>query len=227
MKWLALLLLGAGSVVPCANAQGLTLSPVMISAPAEGGAASLTVNSDLTAPKLVQVRVFDWTQTGGGDQMVPSTSVRFGPEIFEIAPGRSQTVRFELPDTDGQGTWRVVVDELPSGDAAASDGAAGLSLRLRYVLSMFAAPAGDPASLQVATNEAGIELLNPGPGWLKMHDVALVSADGAELSAASGIVYLLPGASTRLPVTADSAVYGSLTYAVGAQTYSVDLRPEK
>lgn len=228
MKWLALLLAGAGWAAGCAQAQGLTLSPVMISAPAEGGAASLTLTSGLAAPKLIQVRVFDWTQPDGGEQLVPSETVRFGPEIFELAPGMSQTVRFRLPDTDGAGTWKVVIDELPGAADAAPEGSAQLSLRLRYILSMFAADAGDPASLTaVASAGGGLELHNGGDGWLKLHSLELCAPDGGTVPAEAGIVYLLPGARISLPVKADPVAYPMLRFASGAETYSLDLKRDR
>ena len=224
MKWLALLLAGAGWAAGCAEAQGLTLSPVMISAPADGGAASLTLTSGLAAPKLMQVRVFDWTQPDGGEQLIPSETVRFGPEIFELAPGMSQTVRFRLPDTDGAGTWKVVIDELPGAAEAAPEGSAQLSLRLRYILSMFAADAGDPASLTATAGEGGLELHNGGEGWLKLHGLELYAPDGSTVPAEAGIVYLLPGARVTVPVEADPGAYPVLRYASGPGTYTLDLQ---
>lgn len=226
MKWIALLLAGAGFAGGCAQAQGLTLSPVMLSAPAEGGATSLTVLSDLAEPKLVQVRVFDWSQEDGGEQMVPAQDVRFGPEIFEIAPGKSQVVRFSLPDTDGTGTWRVVVDELPSS-APQGQGEMQLALRLRYVLSMFAGPAGAPEQLVASVASDGIALRNPGPGWLKLHDVSLVSEAGAQAAPGPGLIYLLAGASTRVSAGGNPASISALNYEVGAEAYSLDLRSVK
>lgn len=223
MKWFALLLLGAGWAAGCASAQGLTLSPIMIHVPEDGGATALTVTSGLDAPKMVQVRVFDWTQENGGEQMVPAANVRFGPEIFEILPGKAQTVRFQLPDTDGAGTWRVVVDELPAPPGQAEEGTAQLSLRLRYVLSMFAGAAGAPDQLRVEADDAGAALLNPGPGWLKLHSLAFVDADGTAHAAEAGIVYLLPGATTRISGGAGTPSYTSLAYAVGPEVYTADL----
>lgn len=226
MKWIALLLAGAGLAGGCANAQGLTLSPVMLSAPAEGGATSLTVLSDLAEPKLVQVRVFDWSQEDDGEQMVPAQDVRFGPEIFEIAPGKSQTVRFSLPDTDGAGTWRVVVDELPTS-AAKGQGEMQLALRLRYVLSMFAGPAGAPEQLVASAASDGVAVRNPGPGWLKLHDISLVSEDGERAATGPGLIYLLPGATTHLLAEGNPAQVFRLNYEVGSEAYSLDLRPAK
>jgi fimbrial chaperone protein len=227
VKWFALLLLGAGWAAGCASAQGLTLSPIMINAPADGGATSLTLTSGLAEPKLVQVRVFDWTQVDGDEQMVPSAGVRFGPEIFEIMPGKAQTVRFLLPDTDGAGTWRVVVDELPAPTGEADAGEAQLNLRLRYVLSMFAGEPGAPEQLMAEADAQGVELRNPGPGWLKMHSLGLVAADGTTQAAYAGIVYLLPGAMTRISVPENPEDYAALAYTVGPQAYSADLRRGK
>lgn len=197
---------------------------MLLSAPAEGGASCLTFTSGLASPKLVQVRVFDWSQAGGSEQLTPAKDVKFGPEIFEIQPGQTQTVRFLLPDTGGKGAWRVVVDELPAAPDAAG-GASQLELRLRYVLSMFAGPPGDPAALKATAEGGALALRNPGPGWLKVHGLTL-SAPGSEAETANaGIVYLLEGAETRVPLPEGAAQFRTLAYSAGQQTYALDLSP--
>lgn len=227
MRRFALLLLGAGWLAHCASAQGLTISPVMLDAPARGGAAALTISSGFETPRTVQVRVFDWSQEGGDEQLTPSRTVRFAPEIFEVAPGKSQTIRFQVPDTRGAGAWRVVVDELPAAGAGQGAPVAQTTLRLRHVLPMFAAPAGNPASLTVEAGSGGIQLRNPGPGWLKLHDLRLSTEAGDMVPAAPGIVYLLAGAETHLALGEDAGAYAALNFAAGPDTRTLSLRSGK
>jgi fimbrial chaperone protein len=211
----------------CAAAQGLTISPVLLDAPPRGGAVALTISSGFEVPRTVQVRVFDWTQARGSEQLTPSRTVSFAPEIFDIAPGKSQTVRFQVPDTRGAGAWRVVVDELPALDVGQGAAVTQTTLRLRQVLPMFAAAPGNPESLTVQASHEGIRLHNPGPGWLKLHDLELSTQAGEITPAAPGIVYLLAGAETHLAPAEDASTFSALSFAAGQDTYTLSLRSGK
>lgn len=229
MKRLCLLLIGAVWPVLCANSQGLTIAPIMIHAPASGGSVSMAISSTMPEPVTIQVRVFEWSQTDGEDRLSPSHSVRFAPEIFALSPGQAQTVRFLVPDTKGAGAWRVVVDELPSaGSAGTAEGYSQLNIRLRHVLAMFAQSAGVPSQLEAHLDEDALWLINPGPGWLKLHSLKLVDAqEVAVADAGPGLVYVLPGASVRVSKPEEEAELHALKYSVDAHTYKTSLRSVK
>ena len=223
MKHLALLLLGAVWILLPAHAQGLAIAPILVEAPAGGGPASLTVSSALDHDVTIQVRVYDWHQEAGEDVLEPASKLRFAPEIFTLQSGASQVVRMAVPDTGGTGAWRIIIDELPSPAARHQADAAQLSIRLRYVLAMFAgAPAG-PDQLQARLEAGAVELSNPGPGWLRLHNLSLETPTGETLPAGPGIVYLLPGSALSLPPPAAPQVH-QLNYSVGGVPFEAPLR---
>ena len=224
MKPLALLPLGAAWFLLTAHAQGLAIAPVMIDAPAQGGATSLTVSSSLDQDITVQVRIFDWAQENGEEQLEPARGLRFAPEIFTLRPGTSQVVRMSVPDTGGEGAWRVILDELPSAGAAAPTPAAQLSIRLRYVLAMFAGAPASPDMLQADVSSGALLLRNPGPGWLRLHGLSLQAQDGAAVPAGPGIVYLLPGSELSLP-SLEETRFSALNYSVNGQSFSAQFKP--
>lgn len=224
MKLLTLLPLGAAWFLLPAHAQGLAIAPIMIDAPAEGGAASLTVSSSLEQDITVQVRIFDWTQEGGEEQLAPARGLRFAPEIFTLRPGSSQVIRMAVPDTGGEGAWRVILDELPSDSAAAPTPAAQLSIRLRYVLAMFAGAPARPETLEAGVERGALLLRNPGPGWLRLHGLSLQTQDGDAVPTGPGIVYLLPGSELSLPSPEEARV-SALNYSVNGQSFSAQFRP--
>lgn len=222
MRPLALLLLGAVWFLLPANAQGLAIAPIMVEAPAGGGAASLTVSSSLKQDVTVQVRVYDWAQQGGEDQLTPAKGLRFGPEIFTLRPGTSQIVRISVPDTGGAGTWRVIVDELPSPNPLPDTESSQLSIRLRYVLAMFAGPAAAPERLETQLRQDALFLRNPGPGWLRLHDLSLQTDAGDAALPGPGIVYLLPGSELALPPPGDARI-SALNYSINGQSFAAQL----
>lgn len=224
MRHLALLLLGAVCFLLPANAQGLAIAPIMVDAPADGGAASLSISSGLSQDVTVQVRVFDWTQKEGEDQLQPAKGVRFAPEIFTLRPGTAQVVRMAVPDTDGAGAWRIIIDELPSAGKGPETPAAQLSIRLRYVLAMFAGAPAAPETLDARITSDALALRNPGPGWLRLHNLSLQTETGAVAPAGPGIVYLLPGSELRIAPPQDVKV-SRLNYAVSGEPFAALLKP--
>lgn len=226
MRHLALLLLGAVCLLLHATAQGLAIAPIMLNAPADGGATSLSVSSALGHDVTVQVRVFDWTQAAGEDQLMPAKGLRFAPEIFTLRPGTSQVIRMSVPATGGTGAWRVVIDELPAAEPAQAPSAAQLSIRLRYVLAMFAGAPASAEALDARLDEEALTLRNTGPGWLRLHDLSLQTASGAVMPADAGIVYLLPGSELDLARPAGTEV-SVLNYHVAGEPFFAPLRPGK
>lgn len=224
MRHLALLLTGAVSTLLPAHAQGLAIAPIMIEAPPAGGATSLSVSSGLENAVTVQVRIFDWTQPEGEDQLEPAKGVRFAPEIFTLQPGSSQIVRMSVPNTAGAGAWRILIDELPAAEKAQAPRTAQLSIRLRYVLAMFAGAPASPEVLAARFEDGHLALHNPGPGWLRLHNLSLQSETGSAVPAGPGIVYLLPGSETILSPP-EAMPIRALNYSVNGQSYSAALSP--
>lgn len=203
-----------------ALAQQLSVAPVLIDAPANGGPASLQISSTLERPVSLQVRIYDWTQDEGADQLTPSRDVRFSPEIFSLEPGHTQIVRMQVPDTAGTGHWRVIVDELPAmGPQLISAGDAQLQIRLRYVISMFAAETGSVDSLHLEPAGDHLTLTNDGEGYLRLHSLAFRTPDGQADPARRSVNYVLPGATINIPYPNDGVSYSALDFSVGTDTF--------
>ena len=226
MRPLALLLLGAVWFLLPAHAQGLAIAPILIEAPAGGGATSLTVSSGLEKAVTVQVRIYDWVQQDGEDRLAPAEGLRFAPEIFTLSPDTSQIVRISVPDTGGKGAWRVIIDELPSAEPEPAARASQLSIRLRYVMAMFAGAPAPPGQLDAQLRANMLSLRNPGPGWLRLHDLSLQTDAGDALPAGPGIVYLLPGGEIQVPAPQEVRLNG-LRYSVNGQTFAAQLSEGK
>ena len=226
MRPLALLLLGAVWFLLPAHAQGLAIAPILIEAPAGGGATSLTVSSGLEKAVTVQVRIYDWVQQDGEDRLAPAEGLRFAPEIFTLSPDTSQIVRISVPDTGGKGAWRVIIDELPSAEPEPAARASQLSIRLRYVMAMFAGAPAPPGQLDAQLRANMLSLRNPGPGWLRLHDLSLQTDAGDAVPAGPGIVYLLPGGEIQVPAPPEVRL-DALRYSVNGQTFAAQLSEGK
>lgn len=207
-----------------ALSQQLTVSPILVDAPAEGGATSISIGSTLERTVTMQVRVFGWDQDGGADRYTPARAVRFAPEIFRLEPGATQIVRMLVPDTGGNGAWRIVIDELPQkSEAPTSATAARLNIRLQYILGMFAGDAGSEADLRIDAEAGTVALVNDGDGYLRLHALAFETSDGEIAPASQSIAYVLPWSSLILPLPADRPDIHALRYAIGQTPYAAEL----
>ena len=214
-----------------ALAQGLTVSPIRIESPPQGGPNSILIGSQLEQPITVQVRAFRWTQTDGEDHLAPDPDLRLAPEIFTISPGKAQTIRMLVPNTEGTGNWRLVIDELPTPSSAGpvpANGPTQLNIRIRYVLPMFSSTAAPADALSIRREEDGITLTNHGKGYLRLHDMALTHAGGERVPTSPPLVYILPGASisVRDGNGSPDAEMTALHFRIDGNAHTRDLKPD-
>jgi fimbrial chaperone protein len=176
-------------------------------------ATSLTVINQGTTETSVQVRVVSWHQATGLDELAPSDSVLVSPPIITIPAGATQTVRVVIrkPDPSREGTYRVLLDQIPS--AAAAPGTIRIAMRLS--IPVFAEPATRVAphvTFRVETNagKAMLVATNDGNSHGTMSDLALTTKSGSVIALAStGTPYILAGATRHWRIT--SAGAGLLT----------------
>ena len=163
---------------------------------AEGGSTELLLRNTGDEDVAAQVRVYAWSQPGGEDQLVPSDAVAISPPIAELAPATQQIVRLvriQAAPSDRDGTYRIVVDELPRDEAS---GSSRVALRMRYVIPLFVrAPGAAPPSLTCGLEEGGTRLAcdNSGGRAAQLGASRLVGADGGDLALSEGLFgYVLP-----------------------------------
>lgn len=194
-------------------------------------AAALWIENPGKTPVTLQVRVYAWAQVDGRDVYAPQDEVLGTPPIVSILPGERQLVRLTRttpPPTTAEKPYRVIVDEIPTGDGAAAPGAA-VSFRMRYSLPLFSyakteARKGKPTVptpalvWRTGSGTAGrfLEVRNSGAGHARLTDVAFVGAARSPL--ADGLFgYVLPGATMRWPLPPGTTASGDLVAAVNGQ----------
>ena len=215
---LLILLLASAAMRP-AHAANLQISPVSISLRANQTAAGVTLQNFGDQPLHGQVRVFVWDQKDGEDVLTPTNDVVASPPIMEVAPGATQTVRLvrrnAAPGALEQ-TYRILIDEIPKTDAAAS----GVAIRLQYSVPVFVLPAGDSAAprlawtLKKADGAWFLEARNDGALHAQIGATTLRGANGKELELGKGLLgYALPGRTRRwrLPDGASALAAGQVT----------------
>ncbi|MDZ3831314.1 MAG: molecular chaperone [Sphingopyxis sp.] len=205
-------------------------------------AAALWLENPGKAPATLQVRIFAWAQQDGRNTYAPQNDVIGSPPIFTIEPGQRQLVRLTRltpPPGVPQQAFRVIVDEVPTGDGNALPGAA-VSFRMRYSLPLFALAArrkgqdslADPApqlSWRLGSDPDGrfVEVHNKGDGHARLTNVSLSQGTKMQSFATGLLGYVLPGAWMRWPLPPDVDAGGELVASVnGGEPARIERRRE-
>ncbi len=190
-----LLALGLSGWALAAAAAAIEVAPVSHELAPGKTALSMTISNRGDGDVTVQVRGFVWTQADGQDQLLPASDVVVAPAIFSLAPGRQQVLRALVPPAPAgqERSYRLLIDELPSADAA---GQVRMALRLSvpvFVHGAAAAPSRLAGRLDAA--QGRITVSNAGGVRARIHDLALVTASGERIGAAPQAgPYVLGGA---------------------------------
>jgi fimbrial chaperone protein len=189
----------------------MQVSPTQIFVAAEHHAAGLTLLNTSGTILYAQIRVFEWRQHDGEDQLVSTRSIVASPPMLKLSPGVSQLVRIVrngLPPTSIETSYRIIVDEIPI-KADIEDHALsktdklqneGLKFRLRYSIPVFLAPSKQiivqPILNTRLIKDKGkryVHISNEGNGHAQLTDIAWVQGE-QRITIASGLAgYVLPG----------------------------------
>jgi len=191
---LGALMLGlATSSSPAAFASAaLQISPVLLEVAAGGSVTGVTIANQDSRPAAIQVRLFRWTQADGEETLTPTEDVVASPPIATIEPRTSLNVRvIRVAGTEvvAEEAYRLVIDQLPQGDAA---GRSIVSMLVRQVLPVFFEPA-ERASADVAWSVArtgrgwALRARNSGDRRLRIAKVVL-SGGGAPIAMGGGLL---------------------------------------
>ncbi|WP_233839066.1 fimbrial biogenesis chaperone [Paraburkholderia sp. ZP32-5] len=185
-----------------ACAQSLELHPVSIEIQPQRSSATLVITNPSDDPVALQLRAFAWTQSrSGADKLVESDDLIVSPPAADVAPGKSQIIRVLLRSDrrDVEGTYRLLIDELPTESAAS-----GVRLLLHFSVPVFfearSRIAGDLHwTLAIPRNGAGVlKAVNEGGRRVR---IGSMSIGGAGLVANdvkfNGSAYVLGGAERR------------------------------
>lgn len=192
---------------------GLRVSPVVVTFPASSGAGSVRIDNGRATATSFQIDVYRWTQVDGADVLAPTRDIAVAPSIFELAPGAGRIVRVALAPArrtaDREQAFRLIVRELPTGEAVAGRARVVLELSLPVFATV-----RDAASQLVAHRDgAAITVANAGSGHMRV--LALKTGYGADVVPGAPR-YLLAGSVMRRPLSANVDALRVLFIPVGA-----------
>ncbi|WP_375197337.1 molecular chaperone [Sphingobium sp.] len=196
----ALLTAGTAS----ADAASLRILPVRIEMAAEKQFCAFTVANDDANATTVQIRGFGWRKDeAGNDQLDPDAGPMLNPSIVSIAGGESRLIRCSLPARSGphEESYRLIVDELPTGTAAAGT----VRTLLRVSIPLFRGPSGTSPLLDwsIGRGAEGPALLLANRGGRHIQALAVTLRFANGLSQALKLergFYLLADGRIQLPL---------------------------
>ncbi|MFV5441599.1 fimbria/pilus periplasmic chaperone [Acinetobacter oleivorans] len=98
------------------NAASIRLSPVSVEILSDQAASSISLYNQSNESSDLQVRVFEWRQNAGQDQLIPTDEIAVSPPFLKLQPNDSynlRVVRINPVPVSGEQTYRIIIDELP------------------------------------------------------------------------------------------------------------------
>lgn len=195
-----------------ADAGSLDISPVTFQLYGPERAATLTVRNTEAEVTEVQVRAFDWTQSGD-DILTPSDILQISPPFFELGPDEEQVVRLIVTDevdTSREVAFRLFIDEVPTGGSEQ----VGVVVPLRIVLPVFLTPSMDARpNLSWTATEHGdrleVSVTNSGDSRERIVNLGIIDQTGGNSTLVENLAgYVLAG-STRSWTFTTTALHGA------------------
>lgn len=198
------------------RAASLEILPLTVNLAPGQTATTLEVTNHGDAPTTIQARPYSWRQSGDDDVLTPTRDIILSPPIFTIPEGASQTIRLLLRGnfgTGGEGSYRLLIDEVPSANIRNKP----LIIALRISLPVFVAAAtAGPSVLQWRTERGAngqtkLTAVNPGQTYNLVEAIEVTLADGShpKVVPLSANNYVLPGAHRHWMVQSSAPLVGA------------------
>lgn len=147
----------------------------------------LSVTNQGEEPLTVDVQAYRWFQDQDGkDQYEKSSDLIFFPKSLTIAPGKERVIRtgLKVPAVAEEQTYRLFIEEKPSGNRPAG---AGVALAIRFGVPIFSkpvksAPAGQLGPLALQDGMLQIPVANTGNVHVRITTIQLTGQDTAGIS---------------------------------------------
>ena len=186
------------AALPAAAAE-FSVSPIRLFFERGTRSAVVNVTNDSKQPLRMQLRLFEWTQDAGGQDVYrDSDDLVYFPKLMTIEPGEKRLVRIgpKGPGGAGERSYRLFLDELRD-DAKPQSGSAAVTFSIRFALPIFLVPAeakprGEIEALSLEAGVLKVTVANPGNQHFRIETLR-AEAGGAPLKEIGGW-YLLPGA---------------------------------
>jgi fimbrial chaperone protein len=168
----------------------------------------LTLMNADDEPVVVQVRVVNWSQQGGEDQLDDTHELLATPPVLQIPAKSEQIIRVALrhePDAARELSYRVIFQEVPQ---AAPKDFTGLRVALRLSVPVFVAPARGKPSADVSWEahwlpggQLELAATNRGNAHVQVIDFELQLAGGNKALHGITAKYVLPGSRMSWTLT--------------------------
>ena len=223
-----LLATAAFLLTQAAMAASLQVSPISLEFSPEEQAQGIWLSNTGTVPLRAQVRVQQWSQAEGSDQLAPARDMTASPPMLEIAAGARQLVRIIRLQSAAPAqelSYRLLVDELPDESRQQED--SGLQFLLRYSIPVFVLPQGSEAavggkSIPLADTStlsavlhhdrkgSSLAISNQGRQRVRISQLVHVAADGTRTPLVQGLLgYVLAGQSMEWPLELPAGLGGN------------------
>lgn len=121
------------------SAATIRISPVNVEILSNQNASSISLFNQSNESTDLQIRVFEWKQKDGQDQLIPTDEIAISPPFLKLKPNDSynlRVVRINPAAITGEKTYRIIIDELPK-PADSRKAAQGINVLLRSSLPVF------------------------------------------------------------------------------------------
>jgi fimbrial chaperone protein len=212
----------AGGFSQQARAQALEVAPILVELAAGQMATTLTATNKGARGVSVQIRPFQWEQSGNTDHLTPTDQLAVGPPITELGAGDTQTFRLVLrrPATGTEASYRILLDEIPPPPEPGT-----VRVALRLSIPVFAEPEARVApSLTwriVSDGNGNAELIgvNRGTRHLRIVNPMLALQQGTSLRVVPNQnPYVLPAAERSWRIEGGARLKPGLTVRLTATT---------
>ncbi|USI86521.1 fimbria/pilus periplasmic chaperone [Acinetobacter johnsonii] len=200
MKKIIAILVSSMFYMSVSNA-GVSVDPVQmyIQNPTKQRTTTLTLESkDETEKRIFEVKAFKWTQKENGENVLePDNSLIINPKNFILQPNGKQTIRvgFNRPiesilSGQQEGTWRVMVDEIPQAVKESS-----VNFLVSFNLPLFVGKQEDvKLNFNVENNKLIVK--NNAKSHIQIANLKIVDANKKEVFKTETMNYLLANKST-------------------------------
>ncbi|WP_410566569.1 molecular chaperone [Acinetobacter sp. H1(2024)] len=162
------------------NAASIRLSPVSVEILSDQSASSISLYNQSNESADLQIRIFEWTQNAGQDQLIPTDDIAISPPFLKLKPNDSynlRVVRIKPEPISGEKTYRIILDELPK-PIDSRKASQGVNVLLRSSLPVFVVNKDAITQLNwkidAKQNDTSLNISNIGNRHALLNDLILV-----------------------------------------------------
>lgn len=143
-------------------------------------ASSISLYNQSNESADLQIRIFEWTQNAGQDQLIPTDDIAVSPPFLKLKPNDSynlRVVRIKPEPISGEKTYRIILDELPK-PIDSRKASQGVNVLLRSSLPVFVVNKDAITQLNwkidAKQNDTALNISNIGNRHALLNDLILV-----------------------------------------------------